>query len=172
MQQPTHKILLQRCCPHPSHHSPALLPGGTDPVGSGRQSGEGVPGSDTPDPAHRSRTPLGSCPPPVTLPPRTVLLWECGVRCPRQLRSPRAPLPSGLVGKGGRGVGAGCRTLLDRFYFGNGLRQAPCGMAGETRFRNTIITVRGTPALPVSTGVRHPAAMIQGICRGTFHEFH
>lgn len=30
----------------------------------------------------------------------------------------------------------------------------------------------GSTPLPVATGVRNPAAMIPGICRGTFCEFH
>jgi len=82
--------------------------------------------------------------------------------------SPAAPVPPPWALAGC----SRCTALLNRFYFQNRLHWAPCSVAGETRFRNTIIIVRGTPALPVSTGVRHPAAMIQGICRGTFYEFH
>lgn len=170
MQQPTHKSPLQRCCPHPCHHSPALLPRGTDPHSSGRRSGEGGAGQGPP--LHTGPM-LPSAP---AFLPHTVLLREH-----RQLpwdkvssssSGPPVPCSPGAWWELSSGGGGGGCSTLNRFYFGSGLCWAPCGVAGETRCRNTIIIVRGTPALPVSVGVRHPAAMIQGICRGTFYEFH
>lgn len=69
---------MQKCCPHPCHHGPALLPGGNDPFSSGRQSGRGCQAGT---PLHTGAV-LPSAPAALpslaTLPPRTVLLREQG----------------------------------------------------------------------------------------------